>query len=315
MYNLDFSQKLKLIQISGEDSAVFLNSQLTQDIKTLDSKQARLFAYCSPKGRMTANGIIYKQQEKYYMLVDAGIEEGFTKKLSMYILRSKVKINILNSSRISYINNISKDKDSDNKEFLDTIQNFNNTNNLKTCYINWKENKYIYIYINDNSNVEESQLNEENILSLDEFIYDSIQMGMFFINANNTEEYVPQMLNFEKLGGVSFKKGCYPGQEIVARSQYLGKIKKTSIYAFTDTSIENSIDLLINLKIQIYINNELQSNLDEPKIIDFIYYENKLHFILCIRAEYINIEGFKLKLNSYNLKHRLYFKDTENNPL
>ncbi|MFM2344893.1 MAG: hypothetical protein RLZZ210_1505 [Pseudomonadota bacterium] len=306
MSSLNISQKLQLIQISGEDSANFLNSQLTQDINNLNSEQARLFAYCSPKGRMLANGIIYKHIDTYYMLVDASIVSTFSKRLSMYILRSKVKITVVEASSyfISYVklqNNINN--------FLNTVDKTSENN---TYYINWYQDKYIAI----TNNI----INVEDIIStsigLNEFVYDSILQGIFFINSTNVEEYVPQMLNFEKLGGVNFKKGCYPGQEIVARSQYLGKIKKTSIYAVVgcDDNIKYE-----NINIDI-ITDDKSQNIDNVQIVDSIYFNNKLHFILCIRSEYLSLQGFALLFNANNdtnyakhMDYKLYFENDASN--
>ncbi len=298
MHNLDLSQKIKLIQISGDDSEIFLNSQLTQDIKTLNTERACLFAYCSPKGRMLANGVIYKKNQNYYMLVEASIIGVFVKKISMYILRSKVKINIVDNSAYSLSYKKIENLPSEHA-FLSSIEKEN------TYYISWFENKHIVINYHDNINIENNNL-DNLYLDLDEFTHDSIQHGLFFINSQNTETYVPQMLNFEKLGGVSFKKGCYPGQEIVARSQYLGKIKKTSIYASLE--LEGSNIDISNLPIEINSDNK-QNNLEQPQIIELVTFQNKLHLLLCIRAEYLLLDNLTLTILAKNLEYKLYFKD------
>jgi folate-binding protein YgfZ len=75
----------------------------------------------------------------------------------------------------------------------------------------------------------------------------AIHAGVPQVTAKTQEQFVPQMVNFELLGGVNFKKGCYPGQEIVARSQYLGKLKRRTALATIDNAAARAGDELFSL--------------------------------------------------------------------
>jgi len=265
LLSTNYQLPLAIIHVSGLDSKQFLHSQLTQSIIDIDNTKAKLFGYCNNKGRLIANGVLFNKNEDIYILIDNTIADSFIKKLSMFILRSKVKIQ-LTSKQSFYTKTLHL------SNFLDIQTNENNF-----CII-W--NKGALLITDD---IQPIELQE--YVSVDEYKKDNIEHGLFFINSNNTQEYIPQMLNFEVLGGVNFKKGCYPGQEIVARSQYLGKIKKTSIFCEANID-EINIDNINNYKITNTQDNNIQECIAD--IIEYSILDNKIYLLLCIRTEYIN---------------------------
>jgi folate-binding protein YgfZ len=285
-----------LIHINGPDSESFLQNLLTNNILHLSLGSEHLSGFCSPKGRLLASfWVSHFSKEHYDLWISKDISSELIKKLMMYKLRSKLDITPLDSSMGIY------------GEL--SITPFTSTLN-KSCnlpVVQFKENTYYRrLIVQNNINTELNQ--ESNLWSILE-----VQSGIPRITANTKDLFVPQMINFESIGGIDFKKGCYPGQEIVARSQYLGNIKRrlkigsiaqstdliqiipgTEIYSESDPEqacgavILSSLDSSnkrYHLQIEIKL-SELESNLyfknDDGKISGFIQIEEPPYPLLTI---------------------------------
>ncbi len=285
---------LALIEISGEDAAQFLHNQFTQSIIDLNNNQAKLFAYCNIKGRVMVNGIVYRNLNVYYLLVSNDLCAQFIKRLSMFRLRSKVKIKQCEDVILNYIEMNSVILEQQEHTFLSLSNHVEN--NTENFYIAWVNQRFIHIVLNNNIEDENNISNDVNIkqLSIQDWHLNTIKtLNLCLVNCNTTELYLPQMLNLDKLDGVNFKKGCYPGQEVVARTQYLGKIKKNIFYTCGlinneefHTKINNINDINKNLK---------QFNLDyDIDVVNAYNIDGILHMLICIRLEDIEKPDFKL---------------------
>ncbi len=225
----DLSQ-FSVIVIAGDDAASFIQGQFTNDVNTVDEKNSQLSAICNNKGRMIANFRLFKHQNNYFLSLKSDLVEATIQHLQNYILRAHIAIQDVSEQLIAI--GVS------GKNATDLLAPFINNINTDVDSISFNEN---YIAIR----VPGSQLRYEIFCSYDHAIalwkkisaqaevvnssswdYLNIQSGIPFIDANNREEFVPQMANMELINGVSFSKGCFTGQEIVARMHYLGKLKK-----------------------------------------------------------------------------------------
>jgi len=285
-----------LIHINGPDSESFLQNLFTNNILNLPLGSEHLSGFCSPKGRLLASfWVSHSSKENYDLWISKDIAPEFVKKLLMYKLRSKVEITLLDPSLQIYgeVSNVP----------------FKTTSN-KMCNLPavlHEEIRYNRRVIAEESNdIEQTQ--ESNVWSILE-----VASGIPRITANTKDLFVPQMINFESIGGVDFKKGCYPGQEIVARSQYLGHIKRrlkigsiaqstdlvqiipgTEVYSESDPDQSCGVVVLSSLDsskeryyLQIEIKlSELKSNLyfktDDGKISAFIQIEEPPYPLLTI---------------------------------
>ena len=197
-----------LIRISGPDCVPFLQNLLTNNIVNLQVDQQQLSGFCSPKGRLLASfWISHPQIDSYDLWISADIAQEFAKKLAMYRLRSKVIIE-LKALEFNIYGLMSE------TPFIDQtpIQC-----DLPSVILNNTEYQRRLIATS------EVMVNSD---PQDLWKLLEVQSGISRITDATKDRFVPQMINFESVGAVDFKKGCYPGQEIVARSQYLGTVKR-----------------------------------------------------------------------------------------
>jgi folate-binding protein YgfZ len=203
-----------LIRASGEDAAGFLHNLLTNDINHLALGEARYAGLCTPKGRMIASFLVWREGDDYLLQLSTDILPGILKKLSMYVLRSKVKLTDVSGERTLYGvlgGTLGPAEPMTTAPFgggtavrLDAGR----------CLLALPQGR-TPADLSPAGRIEDWHLAE-------------IRAGIPRIVATTQEAFVPQMINYEipAVGGVSFQKGCYPGQEIVARTQYLGKVKR-----------------------------------------------------------------------------------------
>ncbi|MDC8756969.1 YgfZ/GcvT domain-containing protein [Janthinobacterium fluminis] len=227
---------LGLIAASGDDAASFLHSQLTNDVEHLGGAEARLAGYCSPKGRLMASFLIWRNDTSIFLQLPRDIQPPLQKRLQMFILRAKAKLHDATG-------------DSANAVILG-LGGAKAEAILANCFGALPGAPYAkleqaahgtLIRVADAFGAPRYQwlMSAETAQAVwptlaaslakggnDAWRLAEVHAGVPQIGSGTQEQFVPQMVNFELLGGVNFKKGCYPGQEIVARSQYLGKLKR-----------------------------------------------------------------------------------------
>lgn len=217
---------LGILTVSGKDAADFLQGQTTCDIKALLDAQPVLGAYCNAKGRTISSFIIIRHQDSFQLILTHELLESVRKKLQMYVLRSDVKMTDHSDDLcISGIANIKLNP----QELLYPYPQL--------------ENSFLFIGAPEQSRLfwlELSQQLDISLISSSAWLGLDIQAGIPWLYTRTSEEFVPQMLNLDKLGAISFEKGCYTGQEIVARTHYLGKNKRTMYQARCATAAEIS---------------------------------------------------------------------------
>lgn len=208
-----------LIRASGEDAASFLHNLLTNDINHIPADGARHAGLCTAKGRMIASFLIWREGDDFLLQLSADILPGILKKLSMYVLRSKVKLADLSAERV-LIGVAGGPSDLAPQTPMTTAPFAGGT------AIRLDSERCLLAIPADQIAAVQSRLGAPG--SLSDWHLGEIRHGIPRIVAATQETFVPQMINYEipAVGGVSFQKGCYPGQEIVARTQYLGKVKR-----------------------------------------------------------------------------------------
>ena len=225
----DLSQ-LGLLKVSGEDAASFLQGQLSNDVDALDGQHSQLASYCSPKGRILASFRLYRDQDDFYLLMPADTLAATLKRLRMFVLMSKVNIEDISDEfiRIGLCGKKASEALSQLSIALPTQQNGLTTDNdLQLLAIESATPRYILVgkleRIKDTWNALGQHLSAKGYHSWNLM---DIQDGIPSIVASTVDAFVPQMVNLHAINGVSFSKGCYPGQEIVARMHFLGKLKR-----------------------------------------------------------------------------------------
>ncbi|MBK7059548.1 MAG: folate-binding protein YgfZ [Rubrivivax sp.] len=228
-----------LIRAAGADARSFLQGQLTQDVLHLPPGQARLAGYCSPKGRLLASFVVWPQADDQLLLAcSADLLPAVLKRLSMYVLRAQCKLSDASAELVL-----------------------------------WGAVGPTAVQALGDSTISAWQLakadGDQTVLRLPDALVDGLPVprclvcapltavapvgpvldpaawlalearsGVPRIVAATSEQFVPQMINLELVGGVDFQKGCYPGQEVVARSQYRGTLKRRAFAVAADAAMQ-----------------------------------------------------------------------------
>ncbi|MEO8013187.1 folate-binding protein [Polaromonas sp.] len=220
---------LGIIRAVGEDAVKFLQGQLTQDIALLEPTQARLAAFCNAKGRMQASFVLFKRSPEEVLLVCSLDLLGATlKRLSMFVMRAKAKLSDATDDFLLYgLTGTAIDSVASSAERAWTKVDIDEAN-LIFLYPGAGQARAMWCAPTA------SRVPEGEPIDLDVWNWLEVQSGIAMISQPIFESFVPQMLNYESVGGVNFKKGCYPGQEIVARSQFRGTLKRRAYLVHSD---------------------------------------------------------------------------------
>lgn len=221
---------LSILHAHGPDALAFLNGQFTNDLRQVDDSHSQLSAYCTPKGRMLAIFRIYKRGEGYDLILPSTLAGNTLKRLRMFIMRSKVAIEHVDEQRVAVgysgpgITQLLSPLLGDIPGAADQCTEHDDHNLLR---LPGPHPRYLLVAPPAKQQELWRKLTP-TVISTGRAAWSwfDIIAGLPSIWPATVEEFVPQSTNLELVGGVSFKKGCYPGQEIVARMHYLGKPKQ-----------------------------------------------------------------------------------------
>ncbi len=208
---------LSVLSISGEDAALFLQGQTTCDIYKLELGKAQLGALCNAKGRTISTFIIIKQPHEFQLILTTELLPKVQKKLQLYILRAKVTL-------------------TDCSDAFTVIGLKSNTSVNNAIDYPDQQNRYLIIAALDEAQNIWNTYSDYQAITTQAWLSLDIDAGIPWLFKETTEEFVPQMLNLDTLNAISFEKGCYTGQEIVARTHYLGKNKRSLTLMNYDSS-------------------------------------------------------------------------------
>lgn len=217
-----------VISVSGDARHQFLQGQVSIDVNKVADNSSKLAAYCNPKGRMFASLFLHNQDDMLHIILPQKICEHTLTKLKKYAAFFKVELTD-NSNNMQIIASV------------DATNYFNKTLNTQTQELP----KFKLVSKQESSssfkNQEESSIDEVDTNTFDIIcIYNRIP----FIFKESIEQFLPANLNMQADYGIDFDKGCYLGQEIIARMKYLGKVKKHMYHLTLDTSkLQSSINL------------------------------------------------------------------------
>ncbi len=233
---------LRFIKISGDDAETFLQGQFTSDIRKISPDHHQIGGYCNPKGRMLASFKIFLNQGAYILQLPDDTYEALLKRLSMYILRSQVTIEDISDQYIAIgltgdcsTNILSAAFDMIPESPGDSVQQDGLT------LMNIPGPAPRFEIFGQSRDIEDMRQNISKLAKTADFALWSlldIRSGIPTIFAGTVEAFVPQMVNMHLIDGVSFDKGCYVGQEVVARMKYLGELKRRMYLARADATTQ-----------------------------------------------------------------------------
>ena len=220
---------LGVIRVEGEDAAKFLHGQLTQDFALLDLQHARLAAFLSPKGRMQASFVGFKRSATEVLLVcSRDLLAPTLKRLSMFVLRAKARLSDASADyALCGLAGSAIESVAGGAQPAWTKADFGAAS-VVHLYPALGQPRALWVA----PATEPAPAGATLDTAL--WQWSDVQSGVATLTAPVVDAFVPQMLNYESVGGVNFKKGCYPGQEVVARSQFRGTLKRRAYIAHAD---------------------------------------------------------------------------------
>ncbi len=232
----------KLIEIAGDDAVSFLLGLSTSDVKLVSPSYSQFSAICDTKGRVLASFLIFKRYGAYYLFLPADMVDPVIRKLKLHVLRAKVSINdhgenlkLIGLSGTGTTRLLSQVLAMPIQEGSPGAT-FQSGEYTVISMPGQTQPRWLVVGSNDAMGALCEKLRSDIVLiDKDEWAYLDTISGVPFIVPATAGEYLPQMLNLESLGGLSFSKGCYPGQEVVARLHYRGKLKRKLYVAHTDS--------------------------------------------------------------------------------
>ena len=232
---------LGVIQAQGEDAANFLHNQLSNDVLLLPVGQSRLAAFCNAKGRMQASFVVIKTAPDTVLLVmSLDLLAQTLKRLSMFVLRAKVKMTDATGQwqLRGLLGDSAKDLAGDAAPWQTVAQDGAHTVAFYPALLGEsKIPRALWIAPTDQA------LPAGADVSADVWSWTEVMSGVTLVTQPLFEAFVPQMLNYESVGGVNFKKGCYPGQEVVARSQFRGTLKRRTALVHSPVALTAGQDV------------------------------------------------------------------------
>ncbi len=236
---------LGLVRARGEEAAKFLQGQLTNDTRLIASDHAQLTAWCSPKGRMTAIFLAFQRDADLYLQLPAERLEPVLKRLRLYVLRSKVELADASAELVR----VGLAGDCVAAALGDAVP-------AKPLAVARSGGLTVIRLPGDGPRIEvlgpvdempplwqRAEAAGAAVADADWWALQDIRAGVPTVYDATVEAFVPQMANLQLVDGVSFTKGCYTGQEVVARMQYLGKLKRRMRYAHVATPARPGDDL------------------------------------------------------------------------
>ncbi len=230
-----------IIKLSGDDASSFLHNQLSNDVDRLKEGEARYAAYCTPKGRMLASFYYWKQQQDLFLQCSASLQPALQKRLQMFVMRAKAKLEDVSetysliglsgtAAETFLLNHFPQLPVETNQTMTAEVGVLiRRADAFNSARYQWFVPRLVLEGLLD------SLMTGNLIVDPQIWRLGDIWAGIPEVREQTKEQFVPQMVNFELIGGVNFRKGCYPGQEIVARSQYLGKLKRRMAIATVAT--------------------------------------------------------------------------------
>ena len=209
---------LAILDVTGDDAQSFLHAQVPSDIRTLNAERAQISGWCTAKGRLLTTFVIWPIENGYRLVLATDVRDAIAKRLKMYVMRLKVQV----TPATDVVYGLLSPATQLNDHPLPTAE-------WQVAHID----QLTAIRLDSTRDLLTGPESELQALAGTEatnnavaWILSDIAQGFPLVVQATSEHYVPQMVNLDKLGGVSFKKGCYPGQEVVARSQFRGTLKR-----------------------------------------------------------------------------------------
>jgi folate-binding protein YgfZ len=217
-----------LLQAEGADAAEFLQNQFGNDVRKVNNEQSQLNSYCSPKGRVYSVFRLFQADGRYLLRMPAGLIPALHKRLQMFVLRSKVELVDIGATqvRIGVSGTAAEQVLRTQVTLPAAINGAAHSKDITVLKVPGTARYELYGPLQALRSVWQALSSIATPAGHDAWPLLDILNGIPTVYPETSEHFVPQMLNLQLVEGLSFKKGCYPGQEVVARMQYRGTLKR-----------------------------------------------------------------------------------------
>ena len=231
---------LAAIRVSGKDNKKFLQGQLTNDIEKLSDRFMNT-SYCTHQGKVIVNIQVFLSEEDVILLLSKSLSKYFIEKISKYILMSDVKFMLYNEVTALWslgdkARELMREYKIEEDKLCSRISETEYMINM--CMENSYQIRYVNLDSSNTSKFAYNELGETQTCLIDLFRLHTR------LKIDNIEKFIPQVLNSDELETVSYKKGCYTGQEVIARTHYLGNVKKHTYLVIIDAPINNETNVV-----------------------------------------------------------------------
>jgi folate-binding protein YgfZ len=222
---------LGVIRARGDDAATFLQGQLTNDINAVDDKHCQLSGYCNPQGRLLAIFQIFSHDGDYYLLLPASLIHETLERLRKFVLMARAELDDVSDDWVR-IGVYGKQAGQRLQDLLDTAlpdaqHNAGSSGKFKLLYLPGHSPRYmVFGPPQDMQGLWNSLDVHAAAVGAHNWGWQDIRAGLPVVYPETIGNFIPQMVNLDLLDAINFKKGCYTGQEIVARLHYRGKVKR-----------------------------------------------------------------------------------------
>ena len=230
-----------LLETSGDDARSFLHAQLTNDVEGLGTDRARYAGWCSAKGRLLASFLVVPHEGGFVLQLASDLAPAIVKRLSMFILRSKVKVLDASASWVQFgAWGAGAEATLAGLGIEPPAEDLRIARSANVIAVRISAQRFLLIAPHG----ERSRLASlPGITHESGWMLEEIRAGRPLITQATQDQFVPQMVNYERFGAVDFQKGCYPGQEIVARAQYRGQVKRRMVRVRAPVALRAGQDL------------------------------------------------------------------------
>ena len=231
---------LAAIRVSGKDNKKFLQGQLTNDIEKLSDRYINA-SYCTHQGKVIVNIQVFLSEGDVILLLSKSLSKYFIEKISKYILMSDVKFMLYDEVTALWslgdkARELMREYKIEEDKLCSRISETEYMINM--CMENSYQIRYVNLDSSNTSKFEYNELDETQTCLIDLFRLHTR------LKIDNIEKFIPQVLNSDELETVSYKKGCYTGQEVIARTHYLGNVKKHTYLVTIDAPINNETNVV-----------------------------------------------------------------------
>ena len=231
---------LAAIRVSGKDNKKFLQGQLTNDIEKLSDRYINA-SYCTHQGKVIVNIQVFLSEDDVILLLSKSLSKYFIEKISKYVLMSDVKFMLYNEiTALWSLGDKAKELMREYKIEEDKLCSKVSESEymINMCMDNAYQIRYVNLDSSNTCKFEYNELSESQTCLIDLFRLHTR------LKIDNIEKFIPQVLNSDELETVNYKKGCYTGQEVIARTHYLGNVKKHTYLVIIDAPINNETNVV-----------------------------------------------------------------------